>query len=152
MSRQIALAVDPLSEEANKTVQWAIDNFFRPTDQIHAIMVMVLDAEFNDELESPEIPPTDSFENLRNEVTMEKVNAMDTVVKKIKDAGLQVDTRVFKTDATHACNVLIEYLDTESMDCLVMGSRNLSGWKRFFMGSFSDYVQAHVHCPVLIVK
>lgn len=48
MPRQIAIAVDPLSQEAERTVQWAIDNFFRPTDQIHAIMVMVLDAEFND--------------------------------------------------------------------------------------------------------
>lgn len=26
------------------------------------------------------------------------------------------------------------------------------GIYRFFMGSFSDYVQSHVHCPVLIVK
>lgn len=48
MSRQIALAIDPLSEEANRTVQWAIDNFFRPTDKIHAIMVMVLDVEFGE--------------------------------------------------------------------------------------------------------
>lgn len=55
---------------------------------------------------------------------------MDVIVKKIKDSGLQVDTRLFKTDTTHVCNVLIDYLDTESMDCLVMGSRNLSGWKR----------------------
>lgn len=55
---------------------------------------------------------------------------MDSVVEKIKQAGLHVDSRVFKTSATHACNVLIDYLDTESMDCLVMGSRNLSGWKR----------------------
>lgn len=46
--RQIALAIDPLSEEANKTVDWAIENFFRPTDEIHAIMVMVLDSEFGE--------------------------------------------------------------------------------------------------------
>jgi hypothetical protein len=47
--RQIALAIDPVSEEANKTVQWAIDNFLRPTDEIHAIMVMVLDCEFGEQ-------------------------------------------------------------------------------------------------------
>lgn len=55
---------------------------------------------------------------------------MEAAVKKIKEAGLKVDSRVFKTNPTLACNVLIDYLDTESMDCLVMGSRNLSGWKR----------------------
>lgn len=49
MSRHIALAIDPLSEEADKTIQWAIDNFFRPTDQIHAVMILILDVEFTDE-------------------------------------------------------------------------------------------------------
>lgn len=48
-TRQIALAIDPLSEEANKTIEWAIENFLRPTDEIHAIMVMVLDCEFGEQ-------------------------------------------------------------------------------------------------------
>jgi hypothetical protein len=48
-ARQIALAIDPVSEEANKTVQWAIENFLRPTDEVHAIMVMVLDCEFGEQ-------------------------------------------------------------------------------------------------------
>ena len=97
---------------------------------------------------------------------------MDAIVKKIADAGFQVKMHIFKTNATQACNVMVDYLDTQNMDCLVMGSRNLSGWKRyvikkglfilekvltcgifrFFMGSFSEYIQSHVHCPVLIVK
>ncbi|CAO3629719.1 unnamed protein product [Mucor fragilis] len=150
-TRQIALAIDPVSEEANKTIEWAIENFLRPTDEIHAIMVMVLDCEFGEQ-ESIELPPTDSLETIEKELTLEKMRAMDKVVDKIKAAGFQVKTHVFKTDTTHACNVLIDFLDTKTMDCLIMGSRNLSGWKRFFMGSFSDYVQSHVHCPVLIVK
>ncbi|KAI8644718.1 hypothetical protein BD408DRAFT_441490 [Parasitella parasitica] len=149
--RQIACAIDPLSEEANKIVEWAIENFLRPTDEIHAIMVMVLDCEFGEQ-ESIELPPTDSLENIEKELTLEKTRAMDKVVDKIRAAGFQVKLHVFKTDTTHACDVLIEYLNTNTMDCLIMGSRNLSGWKRFFMGSFSDYVQSHVHCPVLIIK
>lgn len=48
-TRQIGLAIDPLSMEANKTVQWAIENFLRPTDEIHAMMVMVLDCEFGEQ-------------------------------------------------------------------------------------------------------
>ncbi|KAK4516746.1 F-box domain-containing protein [Mucor velutinosus] len=150
-TRQIALAIDPVSEEASKTIEWAIENFLRPTDEIHAIMVMVLDCEFGEQ-ESIELPPTDSLETIEKELTLEKMRAMDKAVDKIKAAGFQVKTHVFKTDTTHACNVLIDFLDTKTMDCLIMGSRNLSGWKRFFMGSFSDYVQSHVHCPVLIVK
>ncbi|KAI9333905.1 hypothetical protein BD770DRAFT_402674 [Pilaira anomala] len=146
--RQIAFAIDPSSEEANKTIQWSIDNFLKPTDEIHAIMVMVLDSEF----ESPELPPTDSFDSIEKELTQEKLQAMDAVIKKLTDAGFKVKKHVFKTYVTQPYDVLIKYLETETMDCLIMGSRNLSGWKRFFMGSFSDYVQSHVHCPVLIVK
>jgi hypothetical protein len=56
---------------------------------------------------------------------------MDSIVNKLKSAGFQVKSHIFKTDSTHACNVLIDFLDTKSMDCLVMGSRNLSGWKRY---------------------
>ncbi|CEP13947.1 hypothetical protein [Parasitella parasitica] len=64
--RQIALAIDPLSEEANKVIEWATENFLRPTDEIHAIMVMVLDCEFGEQ-ESIELPPTDSLENIEKE-------------------------------------------------------------------------------------
>ncbi|GAA5799950.1 hypothetical protein EDC94DRAFT_655990 [Helicostylum pulchrum] len=148
MPRQIAFAIDPTSEEANKTIQWAIENFLRPNDEIHAIMVIELDSEF----ESPELPPTDSFDSIETELTKEKELAMESVTKKLSDAGFKVKQHAFKTYGTQACDVLITYLDTETMDCLIMGSRNLSAWKRFFVGSFSDYVQSHVHCPVLIVK
>lgn len=46
--RQIAIAIDPLSEEANATIDWTIENLLRPTDEIHAMMVMVLDTEFGE--------------------------------------------------------------------------------------------------------
>ncbi|KAG2228789.1 hypothetical protein BDF21DRAFT_454009 [Thamnidium elegans] len=148
MPRQIAFAIDPSSEEAIKTIQWSIENFLKPNDEIHTIMVIELDSEF----ESPELPPTDSFESIEKELMQEKLVAMESVVKKLSDAGFKVKQHVFKTYGTQAYDLLINYLDTETMDCLIMGSRNLSAWKRFFVGSFSDYVQSHVHCPVLIVK
>lgn len=50
MPRQIAFAIDPTSEEASKTIQWAIENFLKPNDEIHAIMVIELDSEFGKEL------------------------------------------------------------------------------------------------------
>lgn len=56
---------------------------------------------------------------------------MDKIVAQIKEASFQVKPKVFKTDSTHACDVLVKYLDTQTMDCLIMGSRNLSGWKRY---------------------
>jgi nucleotide-binding universal stress UspA family protein len=34
----------------------------------------------------------------------------------------------------------------------VLGSRGLGGLKRALMGSVSDSVLRHVHCPVLVVR
>jgi nucleotide-binding universal stress UspA family protein len=37
-------------------------------------------------------------------------------------------------------------------DLIVMGSRGLSGVRRALMGSVSDSVVRHAHCPVLVVR
>ncbi|MCA1728314.1 MAG: universal stress protein [Actinobacteria bacterium] len=35
---------------------------------------------------------------------------------------------------------------------MVMGSRGLSGMRRALMGSVSDSVVEHAHCPVFVVR
>lgn len=53
------------------------------------------------------------------------------IAARIKASGFQnVTTHIFKTGPSKACNVLVEFVDTTQIDCLVMGSRNLAGWKR----------------------
>jgi nucleotide-binding universal stress UspA family protein len=37
-------------------------------------------------------------------------------------------------------------------DLIVIGSRGLSGMKRLLMGSVSESVVRHAHCPVLVVR
>jgi nucleotide-binding universal stress UspA family protein len=38
------------------------------------------------------------------------------------------------------------------VDLIVMGSRGLGGVRRALMGSVSDSVVRHAHCPVLVVR
>jgi hypothetical protein len=47
--RQVSISIDPLSEEAQKTIQWANDHFLRPDDDVHCVMVSVLDPEYTDQ-------------------------------------------------------------------------------------------------------
>jgi nucleotide-binding universal stress UspA family protein len=37
-------------------------------------------------------------------------------------------------------------------DLIVIGSRGLGGMKRLLMGSVSESVVRHAHCPVLVVR
>jgi nucleotide-binding universal stress UspA family protein len=56
-----------------------------------------------------------------------------------KDSGHPVDTILCIAEAEHA-------------DLIVMGSRGLSGWQALLLGSNSEAVVHHAHCPVLIVR
>ncbi|KAG0171251.1 hypothetical protein DFQ28_010438 [Apophysomyces sp. BC1034] len=128
-AREIVLAVDPEAEEVAKTIQWASENFLRQDDHIHLVMVLVMDAELVDDQDLVTITG-DSLTELEKEITTQRTRAMTNVADKLKSKGYYVTEHVFKSKPENACHVLIDYIDTSKMDCLVMGSRNLSGWKR----------------------
>ena len=47
---------------------------------------------------------------------------------------------------------IIDIACERNIDVIVMGSRGVSGIRRFFVGSISDKVVSHAPCPVLIVR
>ena len=47
---------------------------------------------------------------------------------------------------------IIRVAETEGCDLIVLGSRGLSGFQSLLLGSVSDRVTHHAHCPVLIVR
>ncbi len=49
-------------------------------------------------------------------------------------------------------NEILEFAKESNVDYIVMGSRGLSGIKKFLMGSVSTRVMEHSHCSVMIVK
>jgi nucleotide-binding universal stress UspA family protein len=46
--------------------------------------------------------------------------------------------------------LIVELADRERCTMIVMGSRGLGMLRRTIMGSVSDYVLHHAHCPVVI--
>jgi nucleotide-binding universal stress UspA family protein len=47
---------------------------------------------------------------------------------------------------------IVAAADSENADIIVVGSHGRSGVSRFLIGSVSDYVVRHAHCPVMVVR
>ena len=47
---------------------------------------------------------------------------------------------------------VVRVAEEENADLIVLGSRGMGGFQRLLMGSVSDGVLHHAHCPVLIVR
>jgi nucleotide-binding universal stress UspA family protein len=80
---------------------------------------------------------------------------IDELAKMVEDAGgtvagthLRVDSQGSGTEAQHITGVAEEL----GADLIVVGSRGLGGMKRALMGSVSESVVRHAHCPVLVVR
>lgn len=67
----------------------------------------------------------------------------------LEEAGVPYTTR---HETGHAPEVIVSIAQTGGYDLIVVGSRGLSNFSSFLLGSVSDRVSHHAHCPVLIVK
>ena len=79
---------------------------------------------------------------------------LDELVKEVEDAGgtvaeahLRMDTQGSMEDEN-----IVGLAEELGADLIVLGSRGLSGMKRLLMGSVSESVVRHAHCPVLVVR
>jgi nucleotide-binding universal stress UspA family protein len=52
----------------------------------------------------------------------------------------------------HPVERIIAVAEDEKVDLIVLGSRGLGGFERFLLGSVSEGVLRHAHCPVLILR
>jgi len=84
------------------------------------------------------------------EVRQESQQVLDEEVRRIEAVGAGVSRshlRMGRPDVEIL--ELAEELDT---GLIVVGSRGLGGLRRALMGSVSDSVVRHAHCPVLVVR
>ncbi|HSK99362.1 MAG TPA: universal stress protein [Rubrobacteraceae bacterium] len=87
-------------------------------------------------------------EQLREEA--EKV--LGEQAKKVEQAGGKVAERHLRIAGRHRADQIVEVAEDIGAGLIVMGSRGLGGIRRALIGSVSDSVVRHAHCPVLIVR
>lgn len=136
---RIAVAVDG-SENALRAAKHALFLAqYLPNAHIELITVADFNKAKNERLlaQSPE-----SVQLLRDK-------KLRPILEYAESVGVEVSTHVLKGSPSEQ---ILAYLDNESIDQLVIGSRGLNTFQEMVLGSVSHKVMKHAPCPVTIVK
>ena len=94
--------------------------------------------------------PADEMEHELEEAMGQAQSFLDREVEQVKGEGAEVaDTHLVRGQPDRELVHIGEEIDA---GLIVMGSRGLGGIRRALMGSVSDSVVRHAHCPVLVVR
>jgi nucleotide-binding universal stress UspA family protein len=74
---------------------------------------------------------------------------LEDAMMEVGDIPSEIHTEILEGDAAEA---IINVANTRKNDLIVMGSRGLGRLAGLLVGSTSQKVVSHAHCPVLIVR
>jgi nucleotide-binding universal stress UspA family protein len=134
----ILLATDgsPASESASDE---AIDLAVQVEARL--LVVSVLGTSSRPSASTDAVSPADSRDSLTAKA--------QAIVQRAKASGADATFLVWEGEAGEA---IVAAADSENADLIVVGSHGRSGVSRFLIGSVSDYVVRHAHCPVMVVR
>jgi len=145
---KILLATDS-SEEAELALSTAIDLANDTSSQLHVVTVgpwnpdpayAVHEASFRWE----------TYEQASEAIRKEAQGILDNQVRKIEEGGGSVQEAHLRRGRKD--QEIIRAAEEIGAGLIVMGSRGMGGVRRALMGSVSDSVIRHAHCPVLVVR
>jgi nucleotide-binding universal stress UspA family protein len=93
----------------------------------------------------------ETYEEAIKAVKGETQKVLDEQVQKVEEAGGAVKEAHPRIDE-RPDQAIIHLAEELDVGLIVMGSRGLGGVRRALMGSVSDSVVRHAHCPVMIVR
>ena len=144
---KILLATDG-SKEAQLAFTSAADLSEKTGSELYVVYVghMPLVAE----APSTSILDPDLWRRMHEDAEQEARTMLDELVQRVGKTGDEVagvHTRLGRPDAE-----IVGLADELGAGLIVLGSRGLGPLRRALMGSVSDSVVRHAHCPVLVVR
>jgi nucleotide-binding universal stress UspA family protein len=79
-------------------------------------------------------------------------NILNDQAAKIEQEGGKVVEKHLRIAERYRAQQIVRVAEDIGAGLIVMGSRGLGGVRRALMGSVSDSVVRHAHCPVLVVR
>lgn len=95
------------------------------------------------------MPVLNYEEQLFKELREKAVSDFEKLTEKYKADGVKV---LFKVEFGAISQVIQDYIKTQSIDYVIMGSHGASGAREFFIGSNAEKVVRHSPVPVFVVK
>jgi nucleotide-binding universal stress UspA family protein len=139
----ILLATDG-SQEAKLAATTAADLAERTNSELHLITV----GPDYPLYELPEHPA--EFEDILRKNRREAKEMLEQQAKRIEESGVSVKETHLREG--RAADEIVEVAEEIGAGLIVMGSRGQGRLRRALMGSVSDAVVRHAHCPVTIVR
>ena len=93
----------------------------------------------------------ETYEEAMAAVKNDAQKILDEQVRKVEEAGGKVAEAHLMTGERRD-QAIVHLADEIGAGLIVMGSRGLGGLRRALMGSVSDSVVRHAHCPVMVVR
>jgi nucleotide-binding universal stress UspA family protein len=150
---KILLATDG-SDEATLAAQTAIDVADKTNSELHVVYVGELDYGYPsyDLSYDPSyaVPDFEYMQQIQENLEQEARKALDAEVEQVKAAGGRVVEAHLSMGSPDA--EIVKLADDIGAGLIMMGSRGLGGIRRALIGSVSDSVVRHAHCPVLVVR
>jgi nucleotide-binding universal stress UspA family protein len=143
--RSILLATDG-SEEARLATQASIDLSKATGSEVHVVYVLPSAGE----LIGPHNYPADRREALLEGAERDARTFLDEQAERIGSEGgklAETHLRIGQVDKE-----VVRISEELGIGMIVMGSRGLGAVRRALLGSVSDSVVRHAHCPVFVVR
>jgi nucleotide-binding universal stress UspA family protein len=141
---KILLATDG-SKEASLAARTAVDLAHKTGSELH--VAFILRTQDASEYSTVGFYAENTYEE---EIKQMGQRLLDEQVKRVEEAGGTVAGAHFRM--ARPDEGILAVGEDIGTGLTVLGSRGLSGVKRALMGSVSDSVVRHAHCPVLVVR
>src|SRR5215216_2004573 len=143
-TKKVLVALDG-SEESTLAAKTAADIAEKTGSELHVVHVrnapMYID---------PSTERVRRLADVEEAVRREAQEFLDSQVKQIQDAGGTVARAHIRLGTPVA--EIVNLADGIEAGLIVMGSRGMGGIRRLLLGSVSDGVVRHAHCPVQVVR
>ena len=145
---KILLATDS-SEEAELALSTPIDLANSTNSQLHVVTVGPWNPDPSYASHEASLR-WETYDQASEAIGKEAQEILDNQLRKIEEGGGTVQEAHLRRGRKD--EEIVRVAEEIGAGLIVMGSRGLGGVRRALMGSVSDSVIRHAHCPVLVVR